>query len=116
MSTQAPRDNEEHGKVLKFPTRKAAAVPHAFSNLSRQNLPDPAPAVRDLTRFSSAADEHDDFSHRMKMNALAGAVLLLLIGGGLWIIDVMTEMRKNQDCALSGRRNCTTISVPENAR
>jgi len=37
-------------------------------------------------------------------------------GGGLWIVDVMTQMRKNQDCVLSGRRNCAQISMPESAR
>ncbi len=115
MSTRAPRNNEEHGRVLQFTPRKAPK-PHAFSNLSRQNLPDASPPVRDLSKFSHAANEHDDFSHRMKMNALAGAVLLVLIGGGLWIVDVMTQVRKNQDCVLSGRRNCASISVPETTR
>jgi hypothetical protein len=115
MSTQAPRNTEEHGQVLQFPSRKAPKA-SAFSNLSRRNQPEAAHAVRDLGRFSHATSEHDDFSHRMKMNALAGAVLLILIGGGLWIVDAMTEMRKNQDCALSGRRNCTTIAAPINTR
>ena len=114
MSTEAPH-NEEHGRVLQFTPRKAAK-PHAFSNLSRENSLDSGPAVRDLNKFSHPASEPDDFSHRMKMNALAGVVLLVLIGGGLWIVDVMTQMRKNQDCALSGRRNCTPISVPESTR
>jgi hypothetical protein len=115
MSTEAPHNTQEPGRVLPFTPRKAPKS-HAFSNLSRQSLPNAASAVRDLSKFSQPASEPDDFSHRMKMNALVGVVLLVLIGGGLWIVDVMTQMRKNQDCALSGRRNCTPISLPESAR
>ena len=115
MSTPAPRDSEEHGRILRF-TPRTAAKPHAFSNLSRQNPPAAGAPVRDLSKFSSPASEPDDFSHRMKMNALAGIVLVVLIGGGLWIVDVMTQMRKNQDCVLSGRRNCAQISLPTDAR
>jgi hypothetical protein len=29
---------------------------------------------------------------------------------------VMAQQRKNQDCALSGRRNCASISTPATAR
>ena len=114
MSTETPH-NDEHGRVLQFTPRKAPKS-HAFSNLSRQNLPNTGPPVPNLDKFSRPEDEPDDFAHRMKMNALAGIVLLVLIGGGLWIVDVMTQMRKNQDCVLSGRRNCAQISMPESAR
>jgi len=31
---------------------------------------------------------------------------------GVWMADKIAEMRKNQDCVLSGRRNCTPIDVP----
>jgi len=52
----------------------------------------------------------------MKMNALAAIVLLALLGGGMWIVDVMTQLRKNQDCALSGRRDCTVYVMPSGSR
>ena len=29
-----------------------------------------------------------------------------LIGAGIWLADTMAAMRKNQDCALTGRRGC----------
>jgi hypothetical protein len=34
-----------------------------------------------------------------------------LIAAGLWLADTMAEMRKNQDCVLSGRRNCAPIEI-----
>ena len=111
MDTKAPRNSEDPGRVLQFTPRKAPKS-HAFSNLSRQNMQPDDAAVRDLSKFTKSGNESDDFSHRMKMNALAGIVLVALVGGGLWIVDVMAQMRKDHDCALSGRRNCTQISLP----
>ena len=115
MTTEAPRNDDEHGVVLQFPPRKASK-PHAFSNLARQDAVDAAQPVRGLGKFAHSGSEPDDFSHRMKMNALAGLVLIVLIGGGLWVVDMMTQMKKNQDCALSGRRNCAQISIPDGTR
>jgi hypothetical protein len=38
--------------------------------------------------------------------------IVLLIAAGVWMANTMVDMRKAQDCALSGRRNCAPISVP----
>jgi len=34
----------------------------------------------------------------------------------MWIIDTMAQQRKNQDCVLMGRRNCTQLTVPMSNR
>jgi hypothetical protein len=39
--------------------------------------------------------------------------LVLLIVAGVWMANTIVDMRKVQDCALSGRRNCAPISVPD---
>jgi hypothetical protein len=52
----------------------------------------------------------------MVMNAIAGAIVLVLVGCGLWLTDAMVKVRKDQDCVLSGRSNCLEIKVPANAR
>lgn len=67
--------------------------------------------VRDLTKFERS-DADDDYRHRMAMNALGLLVTILLVLAGIWLVDKIAEMRKNQDCYLSGRRNCTTIAAP----
>ncbi len=94
----------------RFRARKPVAV-HAFSNLSNDYSP-----VEGVDKYEKRADEPDDYAHRMKMNAVAIVFLAALVGGGIWIIDVMAQQRKNQDCALSGRRNCASISTPATGR
>jgi hypothetical protein len=43
-----------------------------------------------------------------RRTALVGLVLvLLLVIGGLWLTRVLRGMSQLQDCALSGRSNCT---------
>ena len=76
-----------------------------------RNVPRPPP-VPDLEKFERAADEPDDFRHRMTMNALGLAATVALIVTGIWIADVMAHMRKDQDCVLTGRRGCTPVEVP----
>jgi hypothetical protein len=70
------------------------------------------PLIPDLERFERPANEPDDYRHRMIMNGLGLVVIIFLIASGLWIADVMAEMRKNQDCVLSGRSGCTPVDVP----
>jgi hypothetical protein len=51
-------------------------------------------------------DGHEEPSTRR--GALVGLVLvLLLVGGGLLLTHVLRSMAQLQDCALSGRSNCT---------
>ena len=68
------------------------------------------PPVNDLANYSRSS-ERDDYRHRMLVNAAALLFLIALIGAGLWIADSMASLRRNQDCALSGRRNCVPIDV-----
>jgi len=72
----------------------------------------PAP-VDDLAKYERAA-EPDDYRHRMMVNAVAFVFVIALIGAGLWLADTMAQMRRNQDCVLTGRRGCTPVDVPTN--
>ena len=45
------------------------------------------------------------------MNVAGFVVVAGLIVAGLWLAFSIADLRKNQDCALSGRRNCMTIEV-----
>ncbi len=68
------------------------------------------PPVADLAKYQ-APDEADDYRHRMIVNTVAFLFLAALIGGGLWLVDSMAKMRKDQDCVLSGRRGCTPVDL-----
>jgi hypothetical protein len=43
--------------------------------------------------------------------AILGA-MVVLIGAGVWMANAILEMRRIQDCAMAGRRNCERITTP----
>lgn len=63
-----------------------------------------------------SAEPEDDYRHRMVTNAVAFAVVVGLIVAGIWMANVMADMRKNQDCVLAGRVGCTPVEAPVNNR
>jgi hypothetical protein len=73
--------------------------------------PEPNTPVDDLAKYERG-DATDDYRHRMTMNVLALAVTLILIGAGIWLTNMLVQIRTQQDCFLSGRRNCFPIEVP----
>ena len=101
---QSPASKPE-GRVVRFRPRG--------SNFARP-LPNQSP-VEDLAKFERDAGP-DDFRHRMLMNFAGLVAVALLIAGGIWIANTMAQMRKNQDCVLSGRRNCSPVQVPTQPR
>jgi hypothetical protein len=36
-----------------------------------------------------------------------------LVEAGIWLLRSLAELRRVQDCAAQGRRNCGTIELPE---
>lgn len=101
-----PSPSRSEGHILPFRPR---------GSLLAHNAPRPTPPIPDLKRFEHTDDEPDDFRHRMFMNSLGLIVVVFLIACGLWIADVMAQMRKNQDCVLSGR-GCTPVQAPLQSR
>ena len=97
-----PSSSEHEGRVLPFRSRGALFV---------RPVPHP-PTVPNLEKYERAADEPDDFRHRMLMNGLGLVVTVALVGAGIWIADVMAHMRKDQDCVLTGRPGCTHVDAP----
>jgi hypothetical protein len=97
MSSNAPRD-EERGRVLPF-------------RRGQTRMPPPGnPPIEGVEKY--ARSEPDDYRQRMINNGLGLLACILLVVGGIWIANTMAEMRRNQDCVLSGRRNCTPIPAP----
>lgn len=91
--------SDQDSRIVRFPTRRSAA-----------SQP-PTTPVEGLAKFEGGREEPSDYRHRMIVNAAVFAVVLTLIGAGLWLVDTMVSMRKNQDCVLSGRRGCTPVEV-----
>jgi hypothetical protein len=89
------------GKVIPFRPRQGGRVPEDANTAGPENL----------AKYEGGGGE-DDYRHRMMMNAAALAVTIILATAGAWLAITIGDMRKNQDCYLSGRRNCTPIDVP----
>jgi len=58
----------------------------------------------------------EDEGNRNVENAVLLGFFAVLVVAGVWLLVTMAELRKVQDCAAQGRRNCAVIDVPERAR
>lgn len=65
--------------------------------------------------MSDSEPPQDERSRRIENAVLFGAFILLTVGGA-WLLLTMADVRKAQDCAAQGRRNCATIEIPERSR
>jgi hypothetical protein len=61
-------------------------------------------------------DQGDSQENRNVENAVMLGFLVVLVAAGIWLLVTMADIRKVQDCAAQGRRNCATIEVPGRAR
>ena len=70
-----------------------------------------------MTNGGSATPEPPkDQGNRNVENAVMLGFLVVLVGAGIWLLGAIADIRKVQDCAAQGRRNCATIDVPDRAR
>jgi hypothetical protein len=53
-----------------------------------------------------------DEGNRTIENAVMLGFFVVLVAAGIWLLGTMADVRKVQDCAAQGRRNCGTIDVP----
>jgi hypothetical protein len=99
MGEDEPFSRTDH-RVIGF--RRPVAKPRAASG---------SPSLPEFDKYEHSEEEHEDYRHRMMVNAGALLFIVLLIGAALWLVDTMAEMRKNQDCVLAGHRGCTPIDL-----
>ncbi len=78
--------------------------------------PPPEQSVPDLRQYGDEAESAEDYRHRMTTNVAALAFLGLLVAAGIWMVNVLADMRNAQDCVISGRRNCAQVQVPAQER
>jgi hypothetical protein len=58
----------------------------------------------------------EDEGNRNVENAVMLGFFAVLVAAGVWLLGTMADVRKVEDCAAQGRRNCVAIDVPERAR
>ena len=72
---------------------------------------------RSMTDGGGAAPEPpEDQGNRSIENAVMLGFFVVLVAAGIWLLGTMADVRKVQDCAAQGRRNCATIEIPDRAR
>ena len=54
----------------------------------------------------------EEEGNRKVENAVMLGFFAVLVVAGIWLLGTMADVRKVQDCAAQGRRNCGTIEVP----
>ena len=64
----------------------------------------------------TGAQPPEDEGNRAIENAVLFGFLAVVAAAGVWLLSTMADVRKVQDCAAQGRRNCATIEVPERVR
>ncbi len=81
------------GPVLRFRPRTSTTLPrHAPIITSGVEARDP-----------------DDFRHRMLVNVAGLACAATLAAAGVWLASSIADLRRTQDCVISGRRDCAPI-------
>jgi hypothetical protein len=106
LTSHHPAPPDEKGRVVPF---RGRGVPRwrwpvrPTGNVDHSEEP--------LAKFERS-EGPEDYRHRMLMNGLAFGATTLLIVIGVWLANTIMEMRVDQDCYLSGRRNCAPINTP----
>jgi hypothetical protein len=104
MANERPVITDDDHRVLKFRPRTLADPPRPLHRLD----PSISQPAEDLSRFQRSPDS-DDYHHRMIMNVAAGIITVALTGFGIWLATSIADLRRTQDCILSGRQNCAVI-------
>jgi hypothetical protein len=91
----------ETGSVILFRPRQAGR---------RTPGPWPRPqGAAGLRRPLLVHEDNDD--HRRRIHALGLAFCLILSVVGVWLANEFTEMKRVQDCVLSGRTGCIPLKM-----
>jgi len=100
-------DNDH--QVLPFRPKKPSSRKEPSSR-GRQRAGTPAPSPVEGLRKYEGEEIEDNYRHRMLVNLAALLATIVLALAGAWLAVQMADLRKKQDCVLSGRRNCMPIS------
>jgi len=58
-------------------------------------------------------DDAETEAERRTTNIILLVGGILIVGGGIWLVNALVDARKAEVCFESGRRNCAPITVPD---
>jgi len=106
VAAQRSQTTDDDHRVVPFRRRDLGASGRA-PRLTQQ----PDPPNEAFSKYEGGDEREDTYRHRMVVNLAALAFTIVLALAGVWLAMQIADMRKNQDCLLSGRRNCAPIDV-----
>jgi hypothetical protein len=109
MKTQRPIAAEDEHRVVPFRPRNGPARHASEGGSPPVPLRRREPAPLDLSRYEQPREQPDDFRHRILANIAAIAFTIALTAIGIWLAMSIADLRKTQDCVLTGRRDCARI-------
>ncbi|TMJ02165.1 MAG: hypothetical protein E6G97_13410 [Alphaproteobacteria bacterium] len=104
MSPDTPRADNDRGRIVPF-RRRGKPRPNGPPSGDHET------PVEGVEKYGSAG-EPDNYRQRMINNGMAFGACVVLVLIGVWIANTMADMRKKQECVLSGRRDCASITTP----
>ena len=106
VTREQPKPSDDGGRVVPFRSRGAR------TSGGTQQRPQPSSSPDEtLAKYEGGEEREDTYRHRMMVNLAAFAFIIVLALAGVWLAMEIIQMRKNQDCILSGRRNCAPIDL-----
>ena len=109
MTPDRSKVTDDDRRVLPFRPRPGADGNHGWRWRPGASQA-PPPPVEGLAKYEGG-EQDDNYRHRMIVNLAALAFTVVLAIAGVWLVIQIADMRKNQDCVLSGRRNCAPIDA-----
>jgi hypothetical protein len=61
---------------------------------------------------SPSPREEEDEQDRRTANIFLIVFFVLIVGGGIWLVNAMLAQRDIDNCVAQGRRNCAPIETP----
>jgi hypothetical protein len=114
VKTQRPITPEEEHRVLEFRPRNSVRPQGRQGYPRGQAEPeDTHPQPHDLSRDERPRDEPDEFRHRLLANVAVIAFAIASMAIGVWLAVSIADLRKTQDCVLTGQRDCARIYAPQ---
>ncbi len=100
-----PMQRSEAARVITFRPRAAKGAAKGPSV-----APSPTSPVADLKQYQRVRED-EDYRHRMIVNVLALGFCIALAVAGVWLVNEIAEMKRVQDCVLSGRAGCVPLPI-----
>lgn len=66
-----------------------------------------------MVNNSTQPNGEDDERDRRAANIFLFVAAVIIVVGGIWLVNAMVDAKKSEECFESGRRNCNPISVPD---